>query len=341
MTRFITDKTVVNEGDYIRFTLDLNGKFTDFGWDMGYEDRERDVYFKPGDKVTLFLSGYAGQSTSVDYVSEKSQLTAFLDENLKAYFSLYIREDYMFEGQEIIEVEANVPGQISEHFLASFEINDTSVATPEVAYIDNSNSVIDNSNTVVNIVDVSGSFNDLSNGADQTVVSEQEAKIVDGFNQLAAFRIDQGEFSLRGAIMGKKEGGEKLKGTNSDDVIIGFEGKDKLIGRKGADKFVFDSPGEFGKKVADVVKDFSSKQGDQIIFGDNAFEDLGDPEIGFAQTKSEFKEMLADSIDFVMYQPKGKLYFNKNGDESGFGDGGLMAILKGKPDVDASSFAVM
>ena len=43
-------------------------------------------------------------------------------------------------------------------------------------------------------------------------------------------------------------------------------------------------------------------------------------------------------IDFLYDQKKGGLYFNENGLEKGFGDGGIVAILKGAPDLTESNF---
>ena len=41
-------------------------------------------------------------------------------------------------------------------------------------------------------------------------------------------------------------------------------------------------------------------------------------------------------IDFLYDQKKGSLYFNENGADKGFGDGGIIAILKGAPELTAT-----
>ena len=41
-------------------------------------------------------------------------------------------------------------------------------------------------------------------------------------------------------------------------------------------------------------------------------------------------------IDFLYHQKKGSLYFNENGADKGFGDGGTIAILKGAPELTAT-----
>ena len=40
---------------------------------------------------------------------------------------------------------------------------------------------------------------------------------------------------------------------------------------------------------------------------------------------------------FHLDQKKGGLYFNENGSDKGFGDGGIIAILKGVPDLTSDN----
>ena len=42
-------------------------------------------------------------------------------------------------------------------------------------------------------------------------------------------------------------------------------------------------------------------------------------------------------IDFLYHQKKGSLYFNENGADKGFGDGGIIAILKRSPDLTSDN----
>ena len=44
---------------------------------------------------------------------------------------------------------------------------------------------------------------------------------------------------------------------------------------------------------------------------------------------------------FVYDEKKGSLYFNENGKGGGWGDGGLLAILQGKPELGASDFTIV
>ena len=52
------------------------------------------------------------------------------------------------------------------------------------------------------------------------------------------------------------------------------------------------------------------------------------------KNKKEVKTKLAkQDFDFLYDHKKGGLYFNENGADKGFGDGGIIAILKGAPDL--------
>ena len=56
------------------------------------------------------------------------------------------------------------------------------------------------------------------------------------------------------------------------------------------------------------------------------------------KNKKAVKKKLANQdFDFLYDQKKGGLYFNENGSDKGFGDGGIIAILKGAPDLTSSN----
>ena len=65
-----------------------------------------------------------------------------------------------------------------------------------------------------------------------------------------------------------------------------------------------------------------------------------DSSVTFASGKNKktVKKKLAKlDIDFLYGQKKGGLYFNENGADKGFGDGGIIAILKGAPDLTSDN----
>ena len=51
-------------------------------------------------------------------------------------------------------------------------------------------------------------------------------------------------------------------------------------------------------------------------------------------SKKDVKKILAkQDFDFLYDEKKGGLYFDENSSDKGFGDGGIIAILKGAPDL--------
>ena len=57
------------------------------------------------------------------------------------------------------------------------------------------------------------------------------------------------------------------------------------------------------------------------------------------KNKKKVKKKLAkQDFDFLYDKKKGWLYFNENGADKGFGDGGIIAILKGTPELTSGNF---
>ena len=124
-------------------------------------------------------------------------------------------------------------------------------------------------------------------------------------------------------------------------------GKGKLKGTKVADTFAFDSFEAFTKKNADKIIGFDSSEGDIIAVSAVAFPGLEDvSDISFASTKrkKELKQLSKDDYDFVYFEKKGRLYFDGNGSDKQWGnsdEGGLVAILKEKPELTAEDITLL
>jgi hypothetical protein len=133
----------------------------------------------------------------------------------------------------------------------------------------------------------------------------------------------------------------------NDVIIKSFRGKGKLKGTKVADAFTFDSFEAFTKQSADKIIGFNASQGDTIAVSSIAFPGLkGVSDISFASTRSkkEFKQMSKEDYDFVYFAKKGRLYFDGNGAEKNWGnsdEGGLVAILKGKPELTVEDITLL
>ena len=129
--------------------------------------------------------------------------------------------------------------------------------------------------------------------------------------------------------------------SDGDDIIFSIEGKGKLRGGAGADEFKFNIFDEFTKKRADKIIDFSPQEGDFLTFTHCAISELSQSEpISFstAKTKRDLKILSKQDYDFIYYEKKGYLFWDSNGTKKNWGNssnGGLIAILKGKPELSA------
>ena len=105
--------------------------------------------------------------------------------------------------------------------------------------------------------------------------------------------------------------------------------------------YVVVKSGKFHKKAADVITGFNplvdTLEIDKESFG---IESLSSFASGMSR-KVITKRLAKQDFDFLYDEKKGCLYFNENGADKGFGDGGIIAILKGAPDLTASNLEFM
>ena len=148
-------------------------------------------------------------------------------------------------------------------------------------------------------------------------------------------------------ISGKTRKNDRVVGTKRKDVLASGPGRDHLIGKGGNDFFLFKPLNDFGKKSADVIRKFGKKE--RIIVDGSSLQEAasGDELIYFVSTKKkrELKRVLSFSdVPFVYFQKNkktGMLYYNENGCEPGFGDGGLFASIVGNANIDSSHLRIV
>ena len=133
---------------------------------------------------------------------------------------------------------------------------------------------------------------------------------------------------------------DKVTGSTADEVLTGGKGKDVLKGGDGADGFLFQTP-DFGKKKADKIKDFNYDEGDSIIIDKKIFEVGKTVSLQSVSGKKALKKAFVSNKEFVYDGKKGFLYFNENGKEKGWGDGGLFVKLEGAPELAQSDFTII
>lgn len=155
-----------------------------------------------------------------------------------------------------------------------------------------------------------------------------------------ARRIKLGSQRLNKAIVGTRKK-DKVFGSSRGEILVGFNGKDILKGRGGADGFLFAEPMRFGKKWADKIIDFDSREGDMILVDKKAF-GLGN-KVSFSRVNA--KRLLPNAAktnaNFVYEQKTGSLYFNENGRKPGWGEGGLFVQLQGGPNLFDDDFLIV
>jgi len=109
-----------------------------------------------------------------------------------------------------------------------------------------------------------------------------------------------------------------------------------FIQKKGLDNELI-APKKYKNKFADKITDFNPST-DTLEIDTNSFGIDSSATFAAGNNKKAVKKKLAkQDFDFLYDQKKGGLYFNENGSDKGFGNGGLIAILKGAPNLTASN----
>ena len=245
--------------------------------------------------------------------------------------------------------------------LASVDIPDSVTSIESFAFSDNQLTSVVIPDSVTSIGDFAFSGNpslesisisedatfDFPNGVniirrgDPSVEWEQITEQSSVTNKLLSTPISIRNQSYSNAILGTLRK-DRIIGTASDEIIAGGATKDKVKGGAGADVFVFNAPGGFGNKQMDVIRDFSSSQGDSLVLSKDQFGSLASISFETALKRKQVKQLASSSDSTILYMQKsGKLYYNENGSEDGFGVGGVFAKLKGAPELGASDFTIV
>ena len=154
------------------------------------------------------------------------------------------------------------------------------------------------------------------------------------------------------AIVGTRKD-DTIAGSSANEIIIGGKGNDVLIGKGGADAFFFDDFFDDlnAQSYPYTIAEFKPKEGDKILLDKDAFSSVGDNLISkkgrllpngfdrYASNYDKFRKLQESKYSFV-YKPVcafsipgdcrsegGFLYYNENGKEEGWGDGGVLAFI--------------
>jgi Ca2+-binding RTX toxin-like protein len=132
-----------------------------------------------------------------------------------------------------------------------------------------------------------------------------------------------------------------ITGSGEGEALAGGQGKDRMTGGSGSDAFIFETPGEFGKRNADVITDFNPDEGDKVAIASEAFDGVTKIKFATVTGKKEAKRMGSTNKNFIYDDKKGILYFDANGKKSGLGNGGEFTQLLGAPEIGKSDFVIV
>ena len=142
--------------------------------------------------------------------------------------------------------------------------------------------------------------------------------------------------------------GDLAKGSTSTDranSIKGYPWSDRIkegwwIAQdeaKEANNDILSKPNQFNKKSADKITNFNPST-DTLEIDTDSFGIGSSATFASGKNKKAVKKKLAkQDFDFLYDEKKGGLYFNENGADKGFGDGGIIAILKGAPNLTSDN----
>ena len=118
---------------------------------------------------------------------------------------------------------------------------------------------------------------------------------------------------------------------------------DKIINPRDTEKdtdiqdFSIEKPSKFNKRSADKITNFNPSTDTLGIDTDSFGIDRSATFAAGKNKKAVKKKLIKQEFDFLYDEKKGGLYFNENGSDKGFGDGGIIAILKGAPELTSGN----
>ncbi len=133
-------------------------------------------------------------------------------------------------------------------------------------------------------------------------------------------------------------GNDTLMGGAGNDDLHGGIGRDRLTGGSGADKFVFDTAPNT-RNNADIITDFISSDGDELVFDDSIFTMLSG---GVTNTELRINNtgLAQDSDDYlILNSTNGKLFYDADG--NGLGMGMEIATLTGVSTLTYDNFFII
>lgn len=149
-----------------------------------------------------------------------------------------------------------------------------------------------------------------------------------------------GPLQLAKAVVGT-DLADVITGSEAGEVLSGGQGKDEMTGGSGPDAFLFENPGEFGKQRADIITDFDYEDGDLIAISQESMSGLSRIKFISVTGKQQAKQAGLSNKNFVYDEKNGMLYYDGNGKNNGWGEGGEFARLLGAPEIGKSDIVIV
>ena len=175
-------------------------------------------------------------------------------------------------------------------------------------------------------------------------VVEQFAEVTGNLIERTSYSRDDGLITVEQYLVDR--GGHEwfdldIEGRNLNQLAWRFlsrlrkEDEGIVMDRKKS--LVVQLPDTFKRGFIDDVTNFNPLS-DNLVIDTDSFDITGSATFAAGKNKKVVKKKLSkQDFDFLYDQKKGGLYFNENGADKGFGDGGIIAILKGAPDLTSDN----
>jgi serralysin len=138
------------------------------------------------------------------------------------------------------------------------------------------------------------------------------------------------------------EGKDGLVGGNGNDTLNGGADDDILTGGAGKDRFIFGDTAPFNTAAlgVDRINDFTPGE-DLIGLSKATFANLGADLVSAFGTVADDAAAGSSESSIVYNTSNGKLFYDTNGADDGFGDGGQFASLFDQPTLSAENFTLV
>ena len=175
-------------------------------------------------------------------------------------------------------------------------------------------------------------------------VVEQFAQVTGNVIERTSYSRDDGLITVEQYLVDR--GGHEwfdleIEGRNLNQLAWRFlsrlrkEDEGIVMDRKKS--LVVQLPDTFKRGFIDDVTNFKPLT-DNLVIDTDSFDITGSATFAAGKNKKVVKKKLSNQdFDFLYDQKKGGLYFNENGADKGFGEGGIIAILKGAPELTSGN----